>query len=45
VPRTNDQVQWTTWARSVLGLWKQDRTYRDTEQACIADLKRKGVIR
>lgn len=45
VPRTADQVQWTAWARAVLGLIKQDRTYRDNEHACIADLKRKGVIR
>lgn len=44
-PRTDDIVAWTTWAARAYGVIRGERDLDAIEEACIADLKSKGVIR
>ena len=45
VPRTSDPVAWATWARTVMGLAKEDRSNRLKEHECVDKLKAAKVIR
>ena len=45
VPRTSDPVAWATWARTVMGLAKEDRSNRLKEHECGDKLKAAKGIR
>lgn len=44
-PTTTDPVAWSVWAVRMYGIVQFERDQDKLEEACLADLKKKGVIR